>query len=582
MVSLFLICRCFRPKILALHITCFLSGFSPPSLADEIQFNTDILDVKERDHIDMGRFSRSGYIMPGEYQLTIYVNKHELSEMPVTFYATDDEKNSQACIRPEIVKQLGLKPDAQNDLAWQHEGACLAVNQIPGMIVQSDLATSALYISLPQAYLEYTDESWDPPSRWDDGIPGVLVDYNVNAQVQYHKKQENQPNSLSSNGTVGANIGAWRLRADWQSQLNSWGGAARNNWDWSRYYAYRAMPNLGGKLLLGETFLASDIFDSFRFSGVSLMSDDSMLPPNLRGYAPEVVGIARTDAKVTVTQEGRILYETRVAAGPFRIQDINNSVAGQMLVRVEESDGSTQEFILDTASIPYLTRPGMVRYKLAAGRPSNWHHQENGSPFATGEFSWGVSNGWSLYGGSVAGGNYNALALGVGRDLMAFGALSFDATHSRASLSHEEQTLEGNSYRLSYSKRFDEYNSQVTFAGYRFSEQDFMSMNEYLEARELGTHSNNSKEMYTVTFNKQFVDLRLSAYINYTQQTYWDRPENKSYNLTLSHYFDIGRFKNLSTSLTAYYNQYGGSSQDGMYLSGHDAELVLLYASLFG
>ncbi|WP_421081968.1 hypothetical protein, partial [Serratia fonticola] len=29
--------------------------------------------------------------------------------------------------------------------------------------------------------------------------------------------------------------------------------------------------------------------------------------------------------------------------------------------------------------------------------------------FATGEFSWGVSNGWSLYGGGVAGGDYNAL-----------------------------------------------------------------------------------------------------------------------------------------------------------------------------
>ncbi|WP_421081969.1 fimbria/pilus outer membrane usher protein, partial [Serratia fonticola] len=56
----------------------------------------------------------------------------------------------------------------------------------------------------------------------------------------------------------------------------------------------------------------------------------------------------------------------------------------------------------------------------------------------------------------------------------------------------------GGSYRVSYSKRFDDYDSQVTFAGYRFSEQNYMSMSEYLDARTYGTRSQNSKEMYTI------------------------------------------------------------------------------------
>ncbi len=89
-----------------------------------------------------------------------------------------------------------------------------------------------------------------------------------------------------------------------------------------------------------------------------------MLPPNLRGYAPEVVGVARTNAKVTIRQQERVLYETQVAAGPFRIQDVNDAVTGELNVRVEEQDGSVQEFVLNTASIPYLTRRG--RYG------SNW------------------------------------------------------------------------------------------------------------------------------------------------------------------------------------------------------------------
>ncbi|WP_289450142.1 fimbria/pilus outer membrane usher protein, partial [Klebsiella pneumoniae] len=145
--------------------------------------------------------------------------------------------------------------------------------------------------------------------------------------------------------------------------------------------------------------------------------------------------------------------------------------------------------------------------------------------FGTGELSWGISNGWSLYGGILRGGDYNALSLGIGRDLMFLGALSFDATHSRVRLPWEDLTLNGDSYRLSYSKNFDEYDSQVTFAGYRFSEQDFMTMSEYLDARSYGTRSNgNGKEMYTVNLNKHFRKLELSSYINFSRETYWDRP----------------------------------------------------------
>ncbi|MBU7321243.1 fimbria/pilus outer membrane usher protein, partial [Paenibacillus sp. SM 69] len=104
------------------------------------------------------------------------------------------------------------------------------------------------------------------------------------------------------------------------------------------YYAFRALPQWGARLALGEDSLQSNLFDSFRFTGFSLVSDDNMLPPNLRGYAPEVTGIAKTNAKVTISQQGRVLYEAQVAAGPFRIQDLSDSVMGKLDVKVEEQD----------------------------------------------------------------------------------------------------------------------------------------------------------------------------------------------------------------------------------------------------
>ena len=558
-------------QILGLCISLSLGMTSTPVYAgSDIQFNTDILDLEDRNNIDLSQFSRGGYIMPGLYNMVVYINRDELPEHSIPFFTLPDIPNSsRACVGKALTAQLGLKEDVLGKLTWWKQGECLDEASIPGMEVKGDLATSALYLNIPQAYLEYTDANWDPPSRWDDGIPGLLFDYNFNARAQKQIKSGIKNYNLSGNGTTGANLGAWRLRADWQMNIEHQTNRqpTTQKLDWSRYYAYRAIPALRSKLTLGENYLDSGMFDSFRFTGISLVSDDSMLPPNLRGYAPEVVGIAKTNARVVISQQGKVLYETTVAAGPFRIQDINDAVSGELNVRVEEQDGSVQEFTMNTASIPYLTRPGSLRYKLAAGQPSDWQHRSRGPIFSTGEFSWGVSNGWSLYGGGLLGGDYNALSLGLGRDLMALGALSFDATQSLARLPQDTSTLGGGSYRLSYSKNFDEYDSQVTFAGYRFSERNFMSMSEFLDAKYYGRRSGSGKEMYTITFNKHFRDWGLSTYVNYSHETFWDRPANDRYNVTMSRYFDIGSLRNVSLSLSAYRHQYNGINDDGGYLS---------------
>ncbi|HEJ7935769.1 outer membrane usher protein [Serratia marcescens] len=570
-------------SLLGICISLALCGLAFQGRADDaIQFNTDILDINDRKNIDLGRFSKGAYIMPGKYSMTVLVNKQSLDEQPVAFYPPEnDPDGSAACVSPQLVEKLGLKTEFLKQLRWWHNEQCLDLTSLKGIEARGDLAVSALYLNIPQAYLEYSTPDWDPPARWDNGIPGLLLDYNLNGQVQKNRNGSGQTQRLGGNGAVGANLGAWRLRADWQTSLNHQTGSGESSqrtFDWSRYYAFRALPQWGARLALGEDSLQSNLFDSFRFTGFSLVSDDNMLPPNLRGYAPEVTGIAKTNAKVTISQQGRVLYEAQVAAGPFRIQDLSDSVMGKLDVKVEEQDGSVQQFQVDTANIPYLTRPGMVRFKFAGGRPSNWEHHVQGPTFAAGEFSWGISNGWSLYGGAIAGGDYNALSLGLGRDLLVLGALSFDTTYSRARLPIDDGTKKGGSYRLSYSKSFDEYDSQITFAGYRFSEENFMTMSEYLDARYHGLRNGKSREMYTITFNKQFRDLGISTYLNYDHQTYWDKPTDERYSLALSRYFNLGAWKNLSASLSAYRNKSRGTNDDGMYLSltvpwGGDANL---------
>ncbi|MGM0939173.1 MAG: outer membrane usher protein [Pseudomonadota bacterium] len=562
----------FRPRDLSLAITLSLYGLSVPVFAavEGVEFNTDVLDLEDKNNIDLNQFSRAGHIMPGNYSFTVKVNDEQLPEMSIPFYVpTNDPGGSDACLSPEVVSQLGVLPAIQKNMAWWHDGQCLLVDSVPGMQVRGDLATSSLYVSIPQAYLEYTAPNWDPPSRWDEGIAALMLDYNVNGNANNSYNGGRDSYELNGNGVVGVNLGAWRFRADWQGRLNHATGssdAVNKDFDWSRFYAYRALPSLAAKLVLGEDYLVSNIFDSFRFIGASVRSDLNMLPPNLRGYAPEVAGVAKTNATVTVSQQGRVLYETQVAPGPFRIQDLSDAVSGKLDVVVKEQDGSTQEFQVDTASLPYLTRPGQIQYKLALGQPTNYQRHSEGDTFVTGEFSWGVNNGWSLFGGSLNSQNYNAVSLGVGRDLLAFGALSFDVTQSFARLPGENR-ISGGSYRINYSKRFESIDSTIQFAGYRFSERDFMSMSDFLNALKTGIRYGGSKELYTVSLNKNFGDLGMSLYLNYNHQTYWDQPDNDYYSIMLSKYMDIGPLKNVTLNVSANRSVYNGVTDDSVYLS---------------
>lgn len=587
----------YKPKlsVLAALIFASLSAYHSSARADDIEFNTDVLDLKDRDNISLDQFSKAGYLMPGDYSLTIKVNGQSLGgEKSITYYQDDkDPKNSLVCIPQDIAAQLGLKDKYFKKLKWAHDGQCLDMSSLDGMTATGNLGTSSLDVMIPQAYMEYTSDNWDPPSRWDNGIPGIIFDYNLNAMTGKNHSDYDSGRSydVSGNGTTGLNIGPWRFRAEWQGSLDHDSGDSEGtdtNFDWNQIYAYRPISSIKSKLTVGETYYNSDVFDSFRFVGGSLESDDSMLPPNLRGYAPEVVGVAKSNAKVTVSQKGRVLYETQVAPGPFRIQDLSDAVSGRLDVRIEEQNGEVQQFTVNTSDIPYLSRPGSLRYKLALGKPEGYeyksydgdtegdydhdtytdlHHTYGAPMFAAGEFSWGVNSGWSLYGGAIGGEDYNALSIGVGRDLFQYGALAFDISASSAKVPYEDHKLTGTSYRLSYSKDFDDYDSQITFAGYRFSTRDFMTMDEYLDAHEENSSLDNDKQLYTITMNKQFRDLAMSIYLNYSHETYWDSPKNNNFSMSISKNFDIWGLRNLSASLTAYKNQYRAVDDYGSYLS---------------
>ncbi|QNK33087.1 fimbria/pilus outer membrane usher protein [Serratia sp. JUb9] len=539
--------------------------------ANAVEFNTDVLDLEDRANIDFSRFSQAGYIMPGVYHMTLRINGESVGyEGDIPFYPRDyapsDNNTSpaqpEACLPQEVVDRLGLTDKAAQQLARWHNGQCVDFSPLPGVALTPNLGSAALNINVPQALLEYTDASWLPPSRWDHGLPGFLLDYNITGTFTSNR-HSGRRQTLSANGTLGMNLGAWRLRGDYQGRFSrsSSQQKSRHTLDFSRVYLYRPIPSLSSTLTIGENYVNSPMFDSWRYAGIAMASDERMLPPRLRGYAPEIIGIAKTNAKVTVTQQDRVIYETTVAAGPFRIQNLDSAIRGTMDVKVTEQDGEEHTFSLSTAAVPYLTRPGQLRYQAIVGRPTTWEHDLEGQLFASGEASWGLSNIWTLYGGSTLSADYQALALGSGRDLFGLGTVAVDVTQSVAKV-RDNSKKQGKSWRLSYSKFFDEMKADVTFAGYRFSEKNYMSMQQFLDQRRLDYDPNHQKERYQINVNKSFDNVSLG--LNYEHQTYWDRGSTKQYGANIGTTFDLPALKMRSASLTAtaMRSQYRGQDEN--------------------
>ncbi|WP_421327555.1 fimbria/pilus outer membrane usher protein [Aeromonas veronii] len=555
-------------SVSAIGICSLLLLTSSISAVSAVEFNTSLIDSVDKENIDFEQFKTAGYIIPGTYKMQMVVNSRSLGEFEVTYLAAT-ENDSNVCFSQQQLEAIGLKEEQlQAALATKSEQGCYDLLQLPGVTAQGSLTSYSLTLAVPQAYMEYVADGWEPPARWDEGVNGAMVDYGINLQQSHASKSNSNRTSLSAYGVAGFNVSAWRVRADWQGQYSQADGEHENSeFKVNRVYGYRALPDMTAQLKMGEIDMGMSVFDSFQFVGASLATDESMLPPNLRGYAPEVVGIAKTNAKVVITQQGRTLYETQVPAGPFRIQDLSSYTYGTLDVRVEEQDGTVQTFQVSTASIPYLSRPGFVRYKVASGKASSTLREHDGPAFASGEFSWGVNNGWSLFGGALLSDNYQSAAMGMGRDLYSFGAISFDMTQSWAELPKNERKS-GASYRVNYSKNFEEHNSQVTFAGYRFSERDFMNMSDFIQASKEGAYyQGGQKELYTVILSKQFADSSVSAYLDYSHQTYWNESTRERVSLSLSSYLDVMDWRGITSSVTAYSSKQRDERDNGFYLS---------------
>lgn len=503
-----------------------------PQLAlAEDTFSLEALEIGNPDSapVDLSLFSREEGQLPGSYHVDIWCNS-ELIKTDDIIFVLDKDNLLAPQIVPSLLEECGVnftKLPALKSLPPDQpieDPAAL----IQGYRAQFDFIKKRLTLSIPQALMNARARGAIDPRLWDEGIPAIFSSYSYSGSDNWAPEGRSESRFLSLHN--GVNLGGWRLRNySTGSYSKSADGFSTRNWANVNTWLQRDIKSIKGTLVAGESYTASDLFDSLQFTGLQVASNDAMLSDSQRGFAPTIKGIANSNARVTVSQNGVKLYETNVPPGPFVISDLfPTSSSGELDVEIQEADGSIRRFIQPFSDVPMMQREGHLKYAFTAGKIRD---NTGGDEPDFGQFTlmYGMPYDFTVYGGAQFTADYQSALLGIGAIAGSVGALSLDVTQANAHIKENNSDPRGQSVRFQYSKTFTDTDTNVQVAGYRYSTSGFYTLsevNDYQEDENGNTLTHNKRSKLQLDFTQQLNDgdwggLSLSAW----QQSYWGQSE---------------------------------------------------------
>lgn len=471
-----------------------------------------------------------------------------------------------------------------------------------GDLYDFDIQKLRLNISVPQAYLNKKPRGYTSPNEWSSGETALFINYNGS---YYHSENNVDSKKSSYVGLkAGINLGLWHIRNHSSFRSNDTGSAFTS----LRTYVNRPLPRIYSDLSLGQLYTTSTGFGSLAFTGVQLKTDNRMLPNSQRGYAPIVRGIAQTTARIVIKQNGKDIYTTTVAAGPFVIDDLfPTSYQGDLDVEIQEANGQVSSFIVPFNAVPGSMRAGRSQYALSLGKNRNTGDDDYFVDFT---YEQGLSNALTLntavrvangYQAFSAGSVINTLLGAVGGTLIYShakidsGVYAGDTDYSgwRAGLNYSRSFLSGTSVTLAgykysmegYRELSDVFQQRYYFDnydGYGFTSGSYhqkteMSLNMTQQLDYLGSFSisaskrqyrddRKDEDSYSASYNKQFnnYNMRLNYSRVYTGSNQYDGRKNDVVSLSLTVPLGNGN----KTLISDYVHSGSGSNNYNLGLSG--------------
>lgn len=521
----------------------------------EDYFDPAFLNVKNSNNIDISRFNTGSGYLPGVYDLDVYINGVLSSREKISF-TEQQNKHVLPCLSVNNIKKINFNyENVPADFlgALSSEQSCINLSLLlPDSAVSYDSGLQQLNISIPNVFLKNTARGYVSPELWDSGISAFSLGYDANVYSARVNNKSTNSGYISLNS--GLNLNSWYLRHNgnytWQEQYKKYQSLST--------YLQRDIEAIKGRVLIGQTNTRGQLFDTLSFKGVQLFNVEQMLPSSQRGYAPEIRGVARTNARVLVRQNGRLIYERTVPPGAFQISDLYpTGYGGDLDVTIVEANGETQSFQVPYSSLTELLRPGTHKYSLVAGKLDNPGISSNPALYEM-TYQRGILNELSANTGIQASQNYLAGQVGtaVGTPV---GSFSLSVTNAQTKFKKKTPgTVNGQSYQLSFSKYINSTNSNLTIATYRYSTSGFMDF--LTAARSLQAEKNNEsqdnvwrpKNRFVVALSQGLSEGFGQLYLSGYRQDYWRQDNsdlqyqfgyNNSYN-SISYNLNAGRTRN--------------------------------------
>ncbi|EBE6033826.1 outer membrane usher protein PefC, partial [Salmonella enterica] len=470
----------------------------------------------------------NGNYAPGRYLVDLSLNGKDIGKRILDVTPQDSEA---LCLTDAWLAGAGVYVSAD----YFREGydatrQCYVLTKAPSAKVDFDVSTQSLALSIPQQGLVKMPENVE----WDYGTDAFRVNYNANANTGRHNT------SAFGSADLKANVGRWVVSS---SATASTGDSGDNEATINMFTATRAIRSLSADLAVGKTSTGDNLLGSTGTYGVSLSRNNSMKPGNL-GYTPVFSGIADGPSRVTLTQNGRMLYSEMVPAGPFSVTDVPLYTSGDVTMTVTGDDGREQKQVFPLSVMSGQLSPGEHEFSVAAGMPDDDSDLEGGVFAAS--YGYGL-DGLTLRAGGVFNRDWQGASAGTVLGLGYLGAVSADGAYATAK--YRDGSRSGNKVQLAWNKQLE-----LTGTGLRVSwsrqsaEYEDMSSFDPTELWGQENHGRRIKNEWNAGISQPVGGL-FSLSVSGWQRSYYPASTTGSYRYAGDNGRDTGITGSLSTQI---------------------------------
>lgn len=394
-------CTVLVPLVCSIVASEALAGEVAPGDDEQAEFDEAMLKERGIDPRLATYFRDAPRYTGGTHSVTLSVNGRSLGRVPARFGV-----NGDLCVDRPLLDAADIvaprKAPMRSD-GFVAEGAgesCIdLVAAYPQTAIELTPGKAEVSLVVPTHALR---ERREDVSGYDSGGVAGLFNYEM---IGVHSRFDRGSSRFwSANTEAGFNAGDWivRSRQVYTSSDGQWRATRLDA------YAQRSFAKQRAVLQIGELSLFNPVLAGAQVVGVQVGTEQALASS---GPGRTIEGIARSQARVEVRQNGILIHSAVVPAGPFVLRGVTRvNGRSDIEVTVVEADGAPHRFVVPAASVS-ISLPS-AGYTLAAGKVRNAGN--------TARAPWVLNAGWSgpaargsvLSGGALFAQGYEALGAG--------------------------------------------------------------------------------------------------------------------------------------------------------------------------